>query len=261
VLGALAYLAYVLLTRGPGARLLATGPPEGSATAPATASAPAWKLPTFTARQKDRDAMVAQIERYGLEDEDTLDVMRAVPRHEFVPAARARHAYADTPLPIGHGQTISQPYIVAEMTRLLDVGPRSKVLEVGTGSGYQAAVLAHLTPQVYTVEIIKPLADSARKRLKRLGYTTVTCRHGDGWHGWPKRAPFDAIVVTCAARRVPPPLIKQLKPGGRMIIPVGGAFAVQSLTLVEKTADGKVRTRSLMPVSFVPLLRPESEEP
>jgi protein-L-isoaspartate(D-aspartate) O-methyltransferase len=216
-----------------------------------------WSPPRFKARQDDRDEMVKTIKRYGLKDKAVLKAMAAVPRHEFVPEARSRLAYADTPLPIGHGQTISQPYMVAEMTRRLDLTADSKVLEIGTGSGYQAAVLTEFTEHVYTIEIIKELALSARKRLKRLGYTPVEVRHGDGYNGWEKKGPFDAIIVTCAARQVPPPLVKQLKPGGRMLIPVGPRFAVQSLMLITKDKNGKVRSRSLMAVRFVPLVRKE----
>jgi protein-L-isoaspartate(D-aspartate) O-methyltransferase len=197
--------------------------------------------------------MVAVIRRYGMKDRRVAEAMAAVPRHEFVPARRTGQAYADTPLPIGHGQTISQPYIVAEMTRLLKLREGAKVLEIGTGSGYQAAVLTHFTPNVYTIEILKPLAESAAARLKRLGYRVVRAQAGDGYHGWKEHAPFDAIVVTCAAGRIPPPLVRQLARGGRMVIPVGGAFSIQSLTLVEKLDDGRLRTRTLMPVRFVPM--------
>lgn len=199
--------------------------------------------------------MVEVIRRYGLTDEPILRAMAAVPRHEFVPPSQSARAYDDTPLPIGYGQTISQPYIVAEMTRLLKLTPEKRVLEIGTGSGYQAAVLTEFTAHVYTVEIIKPLADSAKERLKRLGYDVVKVRHGDGYYGWPEEAPFDAIIVTCAAGQIPPPLLRQLAPGGRMVIPVGPAFATQWLMLVEKDRDGRVRSRALMPVRFVPLVR------
>jgi protein-L-isoaspartate(D-aspartate) O-methyltransferase len=166
-----------------------------------------------------------------------------------------RSAYDDSPLPIGYGQTISQPYMVAEMTRLLDLDADDRVLEVGTGSGYQAAVLTHFTPHVYTIEIVRPLALAARKRLERLGYGVVQCRRGDGYEGWPGDVEFDAIIVTCATGQIPPPLIRQLKPGGRMVIPVGGAFSIQRLMLVRKDAKGDVTSRSLMAVRFVPLLR------
>jgi protein-L-isoaspartate(D-aspartate) O-methyltransferase len=205
--------------------------------------------------------MVRQIRSYGLQDAQVLAAMAAVARHEFVPKARRRRAYADTPLPIGYGQTISQPYIVAEMTRLLQLTPDSKVLEVGTGSGYQAAVLAYFTPQVYTIEIIEPLAEAAAARLDRLGYTTINVRHGDGYYGWPEQSPFDGIVVTAAAGEIPPPLVKQLKAGGRMVIPVGSVFATQSLMLVEKDETGQVRTTSLMAVRFVPLTRTDASRP
>ncbi len=185
-------------------------------------------------------------------DEQVMTAMSSVPRHSFVPKAYRRHAYENRPLPIGEGQTISQPYIVAIMTDLLNLKPSDTVLEVGTGSGYQAAVLAELTSQVYTIEIIKTLQKSAAKRLKSLGYTNVETKLGDGYYGWEEHAPFDAIMVTAAAGQIPPPLIKQLKPGGRMIIPVGGAFMTQYLILVEKRVDGTVSTRQILPVLFVP---------
>ena len=176
-----------------------------------------------------------------------------VPRHRFVPDDQAPYAYDNRPLPIGHGQTISQPYIVALMTDLIDPQPEQTVLEIGTGSGYQAAVLAELVGRVYTIEIIEPLARRAAEQLKTLGYANVQTRVGDGYHGWEEAAPFDAIVVTAAASHVPPPLIRQLKPGGRMVIPVGAHFLAQYLLLVEKQADGAVTTRQILPVRFVPL--------
>ena len=181
-----------------------------------------------------------------------IQALRKVPRHEFVPAAQRRYAYENRPLPIGYGQTISQPYIVAIMTDLLNLRPGERVLEIGTGSGYQAAVLAELGQQVYSIEIIDGLAQRARAVLDRLDYKGVRTRIGDGYYGWPEGAPFDAILVTAAADHVPPPLIKQLKPGGRMLIPVGSRFMVQQLVLVTKTADA-VTTRLLLPVRFVPL--------
>ena len=188
-------------------------------------------------------------------DPKVLAVMDAVPRHEFVAASRQDDAYDDRPLPIGHGQTISQPFIVALMTDMLEVGPDDVVLEVGTGSGYQAAVLARLVRDVHTIEIIPELAETAEERLARRGYDNVRTYTGDGYYGAPEVAPFDAIVVTAAAQQVPPPLIHQLKPGGRMVIPVGGGFALQHLMLVEKEEDGRVRTRQTLPVRFVPLTR------
>jgi protein-L-isoaspartate(D-aspartate) O-methyltransferase len=188
-------------------------------------------------------------------DPEVLAAMKEVPRHEFVSERYAREAYDDRPLPIGHGQTISQPFIVALMTDLLQLGPDAVVLEVGTGSGYQAAVLAYLVQDVHTIEIIPELADSAAERLDRLGYANVRTYTGDGYYGVPDPAPYDGIVVTAAAHQVPPPLIQQLKPGGTMVIPVGGGFALQHLMLVKKGADGRVRTRQTLPVRFVPLTR------
>jgi protein-L-isoaspartate(D-aspartate) O-methyltransferase len=179
--------------------------------------------------------------------------LAGVPRHEFVPERLRDHAYDNRPLPIGHSQTISQPYIVAIMTDLLDLDAQDRVLEIGTGSGYQAAILATLIPQVYSIEIIEPLGEAARERLARLGFDNVQVRIGDGYYGWQEHAPFDAIVVTAAASHVPPPLIQQLKPGGRMIIPVGSHFMTQQLLLVTKSMNGEVRTRQILPVAFVPL--------
>ncbi len=186
-------------------------------------------------------------------DERVLAALRKVPRHEFVPADQRRFAYDNRPLPIGHGQTISQPYIVAVMTDMLDLKPGAKVLEIGTGSGYQAAVLAELSAQVYSIEIISALEKSARERLQRLKYHPVSVRLGDGYYGWEEQAPFDAIIVTAAASHIPPPLIQQLKPGGIMVIPVGSSFLVQQLVQVRKDAAGKITTRQMLPVRFVPL--------
>lgn len=187
-------------------------------------------------------------------DPRVMAVMGQVPRHEFVPEAQKPYAYHNRPLPIGHGQTISQPYIVGLMTDLLMAKPGDTVLEIGTGSGYQAAVLAGLVKAVYTIEIIEPLGRQACDRLKRLAYQQVACKVGDGYYGWKEHAPYDAIVVTAAASHVPPPLIRQLKPGGRMVIPVGAQFMTQYLLLVEKAADGAVSTRQILPVKFVPLV-------
>jgi protein-L-isoaspartate(D-aspartate) O-methyltransferase len=184
---------------------------------------------------------------------DVLRVMRTVPRHEFVPPNLRDEAYADRPVPIGHGQTISQPFIVALMTDLLNIQPTDVVLEIGTGSGYQAAVLAHLARQVHSIEIVPGLVESAADRLQRLGYGNVSTRLGDGYYGWPEAAPFDAIIVTAAASHIPPPLIGQLRPGGRMVIPVGASFALQYLVLVEVDTEGRTKTRQLLPVRFVPL--------
>ncbi len=185
-------------------------------------------------------------------DPRVMEAMATVPRHEFVPRSHRKHAYKNRPLPIGHGQTISQPYIVAIMTDLIKPKSHHRILEVGTGSGYQAAILAELVDQVYSIEIIKPLAESAKTRLARLGYDNARVRLGDGYYGWEEHAPFDAIVVTAAASHIPPPLLKQLKPGGRMIIPVGSRFMVQQLVVVEKDLKGKFTTRQILPVRFVP---------
>jgi len=182
-----------------------------------------------------------------------MAAMAKVPRHEFVPASQVANAYANRPLPIGLGQTISQPYIVALMTDLMEVKPGDRVLEIGTGSGYQAAVLAALAGTVYTIEIVEPLAREAGERLSRLGYRNVVTRIGDGYQGWPGEAPFDSIMVTAAPREVPQPLIDQLKPGGRLVVPVGGQIAGQSLLLIEKQANGTVTRRNVLAVRFVPL--------
>jgi protein-L-isoaspartate(D-aspartate) O-methyltransferase len=186
-------------------------------------------------------------------DQRVMQVMGKVPRHEFVPSPLKSDAYENRPLPIGHGQTISQPYIVALMTDLLKPRAQDRVLEIGTGSGYQAAVLSELVEEVYTIEIIGDLAQQAESRLQQQGYDNIEVRNGDGYYGWEEHAPFDAIVVTAAAGHVPPPLIRQLKPGGRMVIPVGSRFMVQQLVLVEKALDGTTTTRQILPVMFVPL--------
>ena len=186
-------------------------------------------------------------------DRRVLEVIERVPRHLFVPASQQRHGYENRPLPIGHGQTISQPYIVALMTDLLRPEPGHSVLEIGTGSGYQAAVLAQLARKVYTMEIIEPLGIQAKERLARLGYDNVEVEVADGYYGWPSQAPFDGIIVTAAASHIPLPLVRQLKPGGRMVIPVGTSFLTQQLMLIEKRPDGSVLSRQLLPVRFVPL--------
>lgn len=199
--------------------------------------------------------MAEVIRAYGMTDPEILRIIEKVPRHRFVPEKYRRHSYQDSPLGIGYGQTISQPYIVAEMTRQLQLTPTSKVLEVGTGSGYQAAILAEITPHVYSIEIIEPLHQKARQTLTENGYESVTLRHADGYHGWPEAAPFDGIIVTCAAGHIPPPLIEQLAIGGRMIIPVGKRYGTQFLILVTKNDDHTITSRNLMAVRFVPLVR------
>lgn len=200
---------------------------------------------------REREAMVtSQIEARGVKDRRVLDVLRAVPRHLFVPEPYRKSAYEDHPLPIGYDQTISQPYIVALMTELIVPEPGDKVLEVGTGSGYQAAVLSRLVKDVYTIEIIPELAEQARGALRQTGCPNVTVITGDGYQGYPKEAPFDAIIVTAAPREVPPPLVAQLGRGGRLVIPVGSFF--QELKVLERTVDG-VTSRSVIPVRFVPM--------
>ncbi len=186
-------------------------------------------------------------------DKKVIDAVGKVKRHKFVPENYRVNAYDNRPLPIGHGQTISQPYIVAAMTELLNLKESDRVLEVGTGSGYQAAVLAHIVKKVYTLEIIEPLGLEAKGRLETLGYKNIEVQIGDGYYGLKNKAPFDAIIVTAAAGQIPPPLLKQLKPGGRMVIPVGSQFYVQQLVLVKKDTKGKVTVRQIIPVRFVPL--------
>ena len=241
-----------------GAAFVAAGADAPPASQPATAPASkAWTPPKFADRQKERDEMVNTIkDLYNITDKAVLDAMGVVPRHEFVPNTDGDQAtaYDDSPEPIPFGQLISQPWIVAIMTQQLQLKPTSKVLEIGTGSGYQSAVLTHLTPRIYSIEIIKPLGDSATARFKKLGYDVINTKIADGFNGWPEEAPFDAIIVTCAAGQIPPPLLKQLAPGGKMVIPVGQAFATQSLMLVNKDKDGVIESKSLAPVKFVPLL-------
>jgi protein-L-isoaspartate(D-aspartate) O-methyltransferase len=194
-----------------------------------------------------------QVADRGVRDRDVLAAMRKVPRHRFVPPELASRAYDDTPLPIGHGQTISQPYIVGYMSELLDVEPNHRVLEIGTGSGYQAAVLGELAGSVYTIEIVPALAASASATLKSLNYTNVQVRAGDGYAGWPEHAPFDRILVTAAPEQVPAPLVEQLAAGGRLVAPVGRQNA-QWITVIEKTPTGVVERRTI-PVRFVPFVR------
>ena len=212
----------------------------------------------------ERRALVAEISALaretqaetgqGMFSKQVMQAMGKVPRHRFVPPEVVRYAYRNRPLPIGYGQTISQPFLVAYMTELLQVGKGSKVLEVGTGSGYQAAILGELVKKVYSIEIVEPLATRATKTLKANGYTNVEVKAGDGYYGWEQHAPFDAIIVTAVASHVPPPLIQQLKRGGRMLIPLGSNFMPQHLVLVEKDMQDRVRTRQLLPVRFVPLV-------
>ena len=204
--------------------------------------------------KKVRENMVTrQIASRGVDDPRVLDAMRTTPRHLFVPENLIGQAYNDNPLRIGEGQTISQPYIVGLMSELLEPKREDRVLEVGTGSGYQAAVLSPIVKKVYTIEIFEELGISAKKRLNDLGYKNVEVKIADGYYGWEENAPFDCIIVTCAAGYVPPPLLEQLKEGGRMCIPVGAPFLVQSLMLIEKK-NGKIISHSILPVRFVPML-------
>jgi protein-L-isoaspartate(D-aspartate) O-methyltransferase len=217
------------------------------------------KAPLVSDFAAQRQQMVQrQLMTRGIKEERVLAAMAKVPREEFVPADGRGEAYEDGPLPIGYGQTISQPYIVAFMTEQLQPKATDRVLEVGTGSGYQAAILAELVSEVYSIEIVEPLAKSAEATLQRLGYKNVQVKFGDGYKGWPETAPFDAIIVTCAPDKVPQPLVDQLKDGGRMVIPVGERFA-QQLYLLEKK-NGELKESVTLPVRFVPMLR-EPEKP
>lgn len=216
-----------------------------------------WLLPLLLMQdyKQLREEMVKiQIAGRGVKDSATLAALRKVSRHSFVPTDQVNNAYEDRPLPIGYGQTISQPYIVAYMTEIIKPKPGQKVLEIGTGSGYQAAVLAEIVSKVYTIEIVEELGKQATTRLKNLNYKNIEVKTADGYHGWKEHAPFDAIVVTAAAEYIPTPLKEQLKDGGRMIIPVGSPYMTQQLMLIEKTGD-KFRTSSMMPVRFVPFKR------
>ena len=204
-----------------------------------------------------RERMVRdQIVSLGIRNAAVLKAMRVTPRHSFVPAGVRSLAYEDHPVQIGHGQTISQPYIVAFMTEMLDVRKDDRVLEIGTGSGYQSAILSQLAKEVYTIEIVAQLATSAADRLKRLGYKNVSVREGDGYNGWPQKAPFDRIILTAAPPELPQVIVNQLKPGGKLLAPVGRAVFNQEIMLVEKAPDGKITSRSLLPVSFVPMVKP-----
>src|SRR5881398_20154 len=210
------------------------------------------QTPTAADFATQRQRMVEQqLKSRGIKDERVLTAMAKVPREEFIPVDARAGAYEDGPLPIGYDQTISQPYIVAFMTEQLRPGATDRVLEIGTGSGYQAAILAELVAQVYSIEIVEPLGKSAEATLQRLGYKNVEVKTGDGYKGWPQHAPFDSIIVTCAPERVPQPLIDQLKEGGRMIIPVGAKFA-QELYLLEKK-NGRLEQSAVLPVRFVPM--------
>jgi protein-L-isoaspartate(D-aspartate) O-methyltransferase len=217
--------------------------------------------PAFKERLKERERMVAaQIQARGVKDPNVLKAMRTVPRHALIPADQQPYAYADQPRPIGEGQTISQPYIVAFMTEALKLDPNCIVLEIGTGSGYQAAVCAEIAREIYTIEIVPELAESAAKQLKKLGYRNIFVKTGDGYFGWPEKAPFDAIIGTAAAGRIPQPLLNQLKPGGRMILPLRGTLGYEYLELIVKDKKGKIKRTKVMPVRFV-LMTGQAQKP
>lgn len=196
-----------------------------------------------------------QIAARGVRDETVLRALRTVPRHEFVPASLAGEAYSDSALPIGYGQTISQPYIVGYMTELLALSPENKILEIGTGSGYQAAVLSRIAREVYSIEIVVALGKQAKERLERLGYSNVNVRVGDGYGGWPEAAPFDRIILTAAPPEIPPALLDQLAPGGRLIAPVGPGYGAQEIVVIDKDEQGRITRRVDLPVRFVPMVR------
>jgi len=209
---------------------------------------------------KDEASITRQFTGKAAFDNKVMHAMRTVPRHEFVPSNQQMLAYVNGPLSIGHGQTISQPYMVALMTDLLEVNPESVVLEIGTGSGYQTAVLASLVKQVYSMELIPELLSSAQQRFEKLGYSNIETRLGDGHLGWPEHAPYDGIIVTAAATEIPDPLIEQLKPGARLVIPVGSYYGTQELMLVLKAEDGNIDTKTLLAVAFVPLVNTTIEK-
>ncbi len=227
-------------------------PPENDKKKP---QKPVHDHPAFKERIKDREKMVKkQIRRRGINDPNVLSALMTVPRHAFVRKGDSRYAYNNSPLPIGYGQTISQPYIVSFMTETLELNENFKVLEIGTGSGYQAAICGEIVKEVYTIEIIKPLAESAGKRLKDLGYRNISVKAADGYGGWPDQAPFDAIIITAAAGLVPPPLLKQLKPGGKMVLPLGNPYGFQVLILITKDNKGRITSKELLHVRFVPMV-------
>ena len=220
-----------------------------------------WTPPDFSERKQERRGLVKKgIEQRGITNRPVLEAMRNVPRHLFVPEQYRQFAYMNRPLPIGHNQTISQPYIVAYMTRMLDLEAGEKALEIGTGSGYQAAVLSELTPHVYTIEIVEELGKQAKARFDSLGYSTIRTKIGDGYKGWTKHAPFDAIILTAAPEEIPQPLIEQLAPDGVMVVPVGEAGEVQMLTKVTKDSEGKVQIQKKLPVRFVPMTGETQQE-
>jgi len=219
-----------------------------------------WKKPRFSERKKERHMLVNEELSKHITDEKVLEAMRHVPRHLFIPKQYRAYAYQNRPLPIGQGQTISQPFVVAYMTQLLELQFGEKVLEIGTGSGYQAAVLSEITPYVYTIEIIPELAEQANKRFEKLGYPTIKTKIGDGYKGWKKYAPYDAIIVTAAPPEIPQPLINQLKPGGVLVTPVGPSGQTQILTTLTKLKSGKIKRELVISVRFVPMTGQAQQE-
>ena len=263
-MASLGVIGIVLITVGSAAVGLQLHSPQADSSAPQEASPPQdapQRPPEEESRFVDarRRMVEEQLRGRDITDAKVLEVMGRVARQRFVPKDVEHLAYADHPLPIGHGQTISQPYIVALMTQTARPTPQSRALEIGTGSGYQAAVLAELCKEVYSIEILKPLADSARERLAALGYKNVTIRHGDGYQGWREHAPFDVTLVTAAPDHVPKALVEQLAVGGRMVIPVGRYF--QRLLLLEKQQDGTIRRKAIAPVRFVPMTGEAQKQP
>lgn len=220
-----------------------------------------WNRPRFSDREEERHQMVTQdIEQRGVKNPEVLSAMRNVPRHLFVPEKYQVFAYHNRPLPIGNNQTISQPLVVGYMTEMLELKAGKKVLEIGTGSGYQAAVLSELTPYVFTIEIVEALGRQARSRLRKLGYSTIKVKIGDGYKGWPEYAPFDAIILTAAPDEIPKPLIEQLAPGGVLVAPLGSPGETQFLTRVTKAIDGKIHVQRKLPVRFVPMTGKAQEQ-
>jgi len=213
-----------------------------------------WQRPRFEERSEERQRLVETgIKTQGVDDPATLEAMRQVPRHLFVPESYRQHAYLNRPLPIGYNQTISQPFIVGYMTAMLELEPGEKVLEIGTGSGYQAAVLSEITPHVFTIEIVEELGERAKKLFDHLGYETIRTKIGDGYKGWPEHEPFDAIILTAAPEEIPQPLIDQLKPDGVLVAPVGNTEETQYLTKVTKNSEGEVKFQRRLAVRFVPM--------
>ena len=226
-----------------------------------TADTLQWYRPRTDERAEERRILVETgIIGQGITDPDVIEAMLNVPRHLFVPEGNRNNAYQNNPLPIGHGQTISQPYIVALMAQMLEIEPGDKVLEIGTGSGYHAAVLSELTPHVYSIEIVEPLGREAAQLYEELGYETIHTKIGDGYYGWEEHAPFDKIIVTAASGHIPPPLIEQLNPGGIIAIPVGSPYQTQILMRVLKDENGNIRTERILPVRFVPMTGAAQEQ-